>query len=443
MWIAIAAALLLAAMLTAVGLRGRRADDHPLCRRCRFDLTGRPDTAERRCPECGADLRGPSAITVGHRRRRPLPLGIGVAVLVPVGLVTALVAVGAATGVNWLAHAPVAYLLWQGASSSPARGAQAVDELAARLADGRLRGAAGWDRVTAVGLAFQADPSKPWDPAWGDLLEAAHAAGHLTASQWSAYLAAAPVGVLQRVRPRARVRRGDPFPYALDLRPGRVGRNSGLTVGVQRLRLQFDDRPAAPSARDDWGSYPLAHVTGSQTLTCQPADLPAPLSPGTHTLRVSAELVVGSGYNARGLLGTPAGTVDLTAPFTLLPADRSSVRVVHDPAAGVAVRRAMAVGLIRSAGDALRIDLDASPVGLGFDVFARADGHETKLTSFATPAWSTAGSRGWWMGLSGPVLPATAAADVILRSSPAAAAATVDTFDVWDGELVFPDVPIR
>jgi tRNA(Ile2) C34 agmatinyltransferase TiaS len=43
------------------GLRGRRIDDHPLCRRCGFDLTGKPETSTR-CPECGSDLRRPRAI---------------------------------------------------------------------------------------------------------------------------------------------------------------------------------------------------------------------------------------------------------------------------------------------------------------------------------------------------------------------------------------------
>jgi hypothetical protein len=33
--------------------------------------------------------------------------------------------------------------------------------------------------------------------------------------------------------------------------------------------------------------------------------------------------------------------------------------------------------------------------------------------------------------------------DVILRSNPAAAAATVDTFEIWEGGIVFRDVPVQ
>ena len=50
MWIAILVLLLLGLALTALGLRGRRVDDHRLCRRCRFDLNGRLADAERRFP---------------------------------------------------------------------------------------------------------------------------------------------------------------------------------------------------------------------------------------------------------------------------------------------------------------------------------------------------------------------------------------------------------
>ena len=39
----------------AFALCGRRADDHPYCRRCRFDLFGKPADATV-CSECGADL---------------------------------------------------------------------------------------------------------------------------------------------------------------------------------------------------------------------------------------------------------------------------------------------------------------------------------------------------------------------------------------------------
>src|SRR5688500_6972626 len=64
-------------VLAWAGWRGRRVNNHPLCRRCGFDLTGRPPDSAR-CAECGADLSDRCAIRVGQRecRRRPLAAGV-------------------------------------------------------------------------------------------------------------------------------------------------------------------------------------------------------------------------------------------------------------------------------------------------------------------------------------------------------------------------------
>ncbi|HYO10382.1 MAG TPA: hypothetical protein VER17_15540 [Tepidisphaeraceae bacterium] len=44
-----------ALVLLVLGMRGRRVDDHPVCRRCGFDLVG-PPGGTATCSECGADL---------------------------------------------------------------------------------------------------------------------------------------------------------------------------------------------------------------------------------------------------------------------------------------------------------------------------------------------------------------------------------------------------
>src|SRR2546427_12425775 len=64
------------------GIRGRRTDDHPICRRCGFDLFGRPEGSEG-CSECGADLHAATAMRIGHRRRRPMLALLGVLLILP------------------------------------------------------------------------------------------------------------------------------------------------------------------------------------------------------------------------------------------------------------------------------------------------------------------------------------------------------------------------
>ena len=74
LWLALLPILLLALGVAVLvrGLRGRRVDDHPICRKCGFDLVGRPAGSDR-CPECGADLTRTHAIRDGrHIRQRGL-----------------------------------------------------------------------------------------------------------------------------------------------------------------------------------------------------------------------------------------------------------------------------------------------------------------------------------------------------------------------------------
>src|SRR5215213_3238964 len=74
--------LLLAGIALIVRSRhGRLLDDHPICRRCGFDLFGLPEDAHR-CSECGRDLRERNAIVHGRRMRRPGLALLGMLVIV-------------------------------------------------------------------------------------------------------------------------------------------------------------------------------------------------------------------------------------------------------------------------------------------------------------------------------------------------------------------------
>lgn len=58
------------------GRRGKPIDAHPICRKCRFDLVGRPQGSDR-CPECGTDLHWTNAIAVGNRKPRQSGMVVG------------------------------------------------------------------------------------------------------------------------------------------------------------------------------------------------------------------------------------------------------------------------------------------------------------------------------------------------------------------------------
>src|SRR3954452_1890745 len=69
-WLIVSMALLAAsALLVLIALRGQRVNDHPICRRCGFDLFGKPAESTV-CSECGADLNRRRAVRVGQREPR-------------------------------------------------------------------------------------------------------------------------------------------------------------------------------------------------------------------------------------------------------------------------------------------------------------------------------------------------------------------------------------
>ena len=93
----------------ALGWRGPRVDDHPRCRRCRYDLSGIdvPNT----CPECGRALTRRRAIRVGRRRRRPVWLGLGVLSLLTGLSVFGYIGFHYARSVDWDPYKPTAWLI--------------------------------------------------------------------------------------------------------------------------------------------------------------------------------------------------------------------------------------------------------------------------------------------------------------------------------------------
>ncbi|TVQ51861.1 MAG: hypothetical protein EA377_11415, partial [Phycisphaerales bacterium] len=90
-------------VVACIGWRGRRIDDHPVCRGCGFDLYGLSHNNEH-CPECGRQVGVVRSVRTGNRKRRPALIALGVMLM--------LIAVGGGavdqwahlSEVNWHAH---------------------------------------------------------------------------------------------------------------------------------------------------------------------------------------------------------------------------------------------------------------------------------------------------------------------------------------------------
>lgn len=163
------------------GWRGRRIDNHPWCRKCRFDLKGLWPGAAR-CPECGIDLERIDAVELGQRLRRPVSTVVGALLL---ALCAAWLGIGVwrtVAPIDWTTYKPDWWLDREARSVDPRTAERALKELNARIGRGEVSGA----RVAGLvrhALALQADESAAWFDGWGDIVLHAWGSGALTSEQ--------------------------------------------------------------------------------------------------------------------------------------------------------------------------------------------------------------------------------------------------------------------
>jgi ribosomal protein L37E len=218
--------------LTWLGMRGRRVDDHPICRKCGFDLFGRPEGSTR-CAECGADTTRPRATRSGRRVRRRWAVVLG-AMMLAVGLSLGTGGGYAAyTVTDWQTKKPVWWLVREMRSKNTATRDAAMSEATRRLAGSRLSQAE-LERILDYALAKQADPSTPWWTGLGDFVEQAHFRRVLSDDRWRRYGEQA-VRLELTVRPQ--VRRGDPIPYAVRVVEQRTRRFTDINFNFTVRRL--------------------------------------------------------------------------------------------------------------------------------------------------------------------------------------------------------------
>lgn len=179
MWLLILG-MTLGVVLLVLGLRGRRVDDHPLCRRCRRDLFGLADVTT--CPECGHD---PQPVRIGNRERRPRFVGFGVTLLTLAALPLAAVVTVSVADIDLNRHKPVWLLMRESRTS-----VEAVEELRSRQTQ-RILTPAQVEQMAETFLRHQADLDLPWLDGKGDCIQDAFFAGNIDEGEWLRFLAQA------------------------------------------------------------------------------------------------------------------------------------------------------------------------------------------------------------------------------------------------------------
>ena len=432
--------LLLGTFFLARGLRGRRVDDHPVCRACGFDLFNRPPGSER-CAECGADLTRAGAIRDGRRERRRGWVAAG-ALMLAVAL-----AVGGGAGYARFAAAdaqklkPAWWLVREIDSGDPAVAVAAAKELAARVTAGKL--AQRYVDATADKLlAVQADSNAKWDAAFGDFIEDARLAKQLSDPRFHRYAQQAP-GFNLVVRPR--VNRGDRVPFMIHEGDARVGSRRTLLVkystdyAIDSIPIGTGGLASADTLTPRGGGGVGSAIDLKKHLDQIPD--------GPHEAHVTMNQsfhLANAAPNAPPMFWTKR---KLSAPFQLLPAEPSTVEIVRDEALRPAIEKALSVEPVEYQRWAkgwlgLTVRAEGLPVDVGFDVVVVADGKEHTVTTFASKAQGPNSSSGHSMSVNLPNF-AGGPIDVIFRPNPAAAKATRDVFGIWDGEIVKRGLPVK
>jgi hypothetical protein len=294
-------------------------------------------------------------------------------------------------------------------------------------------------RITAAALGAQA-PAAPASPGTGWFVnylgDRALRIGGLTPVERGTFFRQA-ITVSLRARPTMLA--GETEPYWVDY----GGRGPGGGPWYSRVRsvsVQVDDGPARPlgGARSGRGFVGGGGSGGAVEVA----------EPGKHTLRV----VVAVDVFDRDVGPEPdakphwSREVTLTAPFEALPADTNDfVRLIDESKQAAEIRRCLSVKQARVGGRysplSARVDLDRLPVEVAFDVFARHGGEEYRVGQ----VYANRGGRGDFL-LNAEKFPpgrAATAVDFVFRSNVKIAKGTVDLYQIWAGEVVLENVPLK
>ena len=426
------------------GRRGRRVGDHPVCRRCDFDLFGLPDD-QARCPECGGELHARGAVVRGHRVGRPAMVFTGCALLFTC-LPLAAIATQEARRVNWQPLKPVAWLALEARGGDKAAWTELTRRVRLNTIDTEIT------QLVANALAWQKDTSRTWVPEIGDFVEAAREGQMLSDIDWQTYARQAPQPSL---RWRGQVRKGDDLVGEVVFGGARAGSTSKLSIRIEKP-IDTKDPLVIPPRTDrssGYSQHSLSGGGGSTTgvyLRLDPNRTEAaPLGKRTTTIQFTAE--VRDEWDAK----TPVleWTQDFSADWELVVRDAQTVEVVPDDSLEVrhAMEQAVKVKEIEvekrpqgSRGESIDLDLSIGtlPVPLSHDVFFRApDGREWKVTSITASRPTQYGTGGYVRDKDGRF--DANRVDVILRPSPAAAQRTVDIVRMWNGQIVVKDLPVK
>jgi hypothetical protein len=419
-------------LLIGVLLRPRRRGTTPHCARCDYNLTG---LVSDRCPECGTEMT-PASIVYGELVRRPwakvLVGVIVVALLVP--------AVRWAWSYDWYHLRPTAWVLSDLQSSNPTAKSRAWTEMDSRIRAGSLS-ASQESRLIDVCLREQTAGS-PQTPMI-DHLGASLLGGRMNQTQKATFFKQiVQMGLV--VRPT--VIAGGSIP--IEVRDKCRGPSQpGLWITIKQEHAAMLD---AKAMKRSWGSSSSSGMSGcgaggSSSWSITLDEWAGPIAAGQHRLAMVAQMEIWDNYPEAQKKATclHRAKVPLEAGFELLAAEPAGyIKLIDDPSQKAALQSAIQPRGLRVSrqSDAVEFTLEfkSVPVSIAFDVLARTGGREQHIGAVHLAKGQ---STNW--SVSAEKLEPDRPFDLILRSSKKVAADTVDLFEMWQGEVVYPNLRVE
>lgn len=424
---------IIGAVLLWLGLRGKRINEHPICRKCGFDLVGAGGPAL--CPECGASLTTKRSIRPGEKRTRAGLVSAG-CVLLLVGVASAGATVWIrASSFNWNTVKPFVVLKQDARSSSPTTMSGAAAELQFRIQNGTLDPAR-IAEVVRTGLELQGNPDGPWTPEWGDLLESAGISGHLTHEQLITFLRQ---GIKASPLLRRKVIAGDVIPFGIRVGAPRTGTSPAQAMRIACTAVEIDGQRVGPSAKVE------ANTTVNRNgLTQVLSSVSCELSAGVHSVRIICTVEALGSVQGRNS-PVAAWEVVLEDSLEVFPRGTELFTWERNPSHAPKMSGAVRVLRLELSGAHDRpslefaIGFDGHPVAVASELIVIAGDREIPLGTL-TAAPGSGMSSGGGVDLDSPL--EAEKVDVVLRPSPKAMKESLEIDRAWGEEIVIRDVPI-
>ncbi len=448
-------------MLAWAAWRGRRVNDHPLCRKCGFDLVGHAaqllaqtsqlDTVAK-CPECGTPLGSPRAILVGQRVRRSRLLAVAIVMMILGGAGVGLTGWGSLSTVNWNLHKPT-WLLVIEAQSPTRTGAQGVyaELLARQMINPSAYAGSRSNVLTAAILRIQGDQSAAWHEEMGRLLESMRASGQVDDARWETYGVQAIDTALVDVAEKIEL--DDVLPVSVTFTGGRGGGAGTQIVAINAMRVSVDGIVSEIIQRG-------MTLGGGSVITSLRAGHRFNLPPGEYQATVNIRRTIyDDGRNCtRKLIDAPPQNI--VVPFQVVAKGLGVHSLRADPGLAAAIEAAITFRnvtiTLSGPPDQARLEMQItvanSPTNLAMELLLDVPEFEGRpahlhpiltVTAPAAPAATTGPSQhSYGVGVDLPDVYFTAQATgekaslrFVLRSSLATLKSTVDMQSAWEGTI--------